>query len=49
MSTTLKLGAGNWATKAGSLLSYNDEKETSNHYLLTLQEAQVEQGLIKMV
>jgi len=25
MSTTLKLGAGNWATKAGSLLSYNDE------------------------
>ena len=25
MSTKLKLGAGNWATKAGSLLSYNDE------------------------
>jgi hypothetical protein len=49
MSETLKFGNGQWATKVGSTLAYNDEEETSNHYLLTLQEAQVEQGLIKMV
>jgi hypothetical protein len=45
MANTLKNGQ----QKLAQHLHITMREETSNHYLLTLQEAQVEQGLIKMV
>ena len=48
MSQHLNLVKGNGQQK-GSTLAYNDEKVISNLYLLHLQEAQVQQELIKRV
>jgi hypothetical protein len=49
MANTLNLVTGNGQQKLAQHLHITMRTETSNHYLLTLQEAQVEQGLIKMV